>query len=82
MKNVSINEPQIKKTCSTSFLTKQTIFELHELAAHRLNDTVKYKGFSDSVTLRYLKKLPSADIPSLTLTDIQFCLLWFILVFI
>ena len=48
--------------CSTSFITMQnellnkaSIFEFHPLAARRLNDTVKHKGFNDFFTLRYLK---------------------------
>ena len=34
---------------------KASIFEFHSLAARRLNDIVKHKGFNDFSTLRYLK---------------------------
>ena len=57
---------------------KASIFELHSLAAlnewlmHWLNDTVKYKGFSDFFYLEISKNLRDANISSLT--DIQFYL--------
>ena len=51
-----------KQTFNASFITmrhelhnKASIFEFHSLAAHRVNDTVKHKGFNDFSTLRYLK---------------------------